>query len=114
MNSVFHRVELALDMTTRLLDLPATSAVRSGLFLSAPRRTGKSTFLREDLMPALGNTGALVLYVDLWRERDVDPGEVIVEAVAAVWTAEEGAWRRVIRRIGDPRGVHDRRLVGEL
>ena len=26
---------------------------RSGLFLAAPRRTGKSTFLREDLLPAM-------------------------------------------------------------
>jgi predicted AAA+ superfamily ATPase len=38
----------------------------SSLFLGAPRRTGKSTFLQEDLIPALENNGALVLYVDLW------------------------------------------------
>ena len=101
MDPVFHRVELALDMTTRLLDPPATSAVRSGLFLSASRRTGKSTSLREDLVPALGNAGALVLYVDLWRERGVDPGEVIVDAVAAAVAGQKGAWRRVASRIGN-------------
>ena len=101
LDSVFHRVELALDMTTRLLDPPATSAVRSGLFLSAPRRTGKSTFLREDLVPALESAGAHVLYVDLWRERDADPGEVIVEAVAGALAAEKGARRRAVKRIGD-------------
>lgn len=101
MDSVFHRVELALDMTTRLLDAPPTSAVRSGLFLAAPRRTGKSTFLREDLVPALRNAGALVLYIDLWRDRDADPGEVIVNEVAAALAAEKGALRRAVSRVGD-------------
>jgi hypothetical protein len=31
----------------------------NGLFLAAPRRTGKSTFLQADLMPALEAAGAV-------------------------------------------------------
>ena len=49
-----------------------------GLFLAAPRRTGKSTFLRYDLIPVLEERGDLVLYVDLWEEKDVDPAQVIM------------------------------------
>ena len=36
-----------------LMSPSAVSAAPSGLFLAAPRRTGKSTFLVEDLMPSL-------------------------------------------------------------
>ena len=38
--------------------------VRSGLLLSGIRRVGKTTFLRQDLVPALEARGALVIYVD--------------------------------------------------
>jgi predicted AAA+ superfamily ATPase len=41
-----------------------TAAV-SGIFIGAPRRTGKTTFMREDLAPALTAMGAYVIYVDL-------------------------------------------------
>ena len=99
MDSVFHRADLAEDMSSRLLDPPPTSSVRSGLFLAAPRRTGKTTFLRRDLVPALENGGALVLYVDLWQERDADPGEVITTAVAAALEKRDGAIRRLARRV---------------
>ena len=37
--------------------------LRSGLFLSGLRRTGKTTFLRNDLIPALEQEGALVIYL---------------------------------------------------
>lgn len=35
------------------------------LFLAAPRRTGKSTFLRQDLAPEAENLDWLPIYVDL-------------------------------------------------
>ena len=71
--SIFHRVALADDLAARLLAAPSTSASGSGLFLAAPRRTGKSTFLREDLRPALERRGATVIYADLWADRVVPP-----------------------------------------
>ena len=53
----------------------------SGVFLAAPRRTGKSTFIREDLVPALQAQHAEVIYVDLWADRSADPGELIGSAI---------------------------------
>lgn len=49
----------------------------AGLFLAAPRRTGKSTFLRRDLTPLLERSGRYVIYVDLWADRTSDPSQLI-------------------------------------
>lgn len=62
---IFHRTALAADMAGKILFVSPTSASSSGLFLAAPRRTGKSTFLREDLRPQLEEKGGLVVYADL-------------------------------------------------
>ena len=53
----------------------------SGLFLAAPRRTGKSTFLREDMVPEMRTRGWQTLYVDLWSDRSRDPAELIIAVV---------------------------------
>lgn len=53
----------------------------NGLFLAAPRRTGKSTFLQADLKPELEQRGIVVIYVDLWAAPLRDPGELIAEAI---------------------------------
>jgi len=73
---LFHRTDLARDFAHNLLG-EGPFPVRSGLFLAAPRRTGKSTFLREDLVPALKKRGVLPVYVDLWEDRERDPGDLI-------------------------------------
>jgi len=83
MQNFFHRTRLAADMADQILHIAPGSAASSGLFLAAPRRTGKSTFLREDLRPALQAKEALVLYADLWENRKADPGLVIIAAVRA-------------------------------
>jgi len=92
MADVYHRPRLAREMAQQLLhpgvlDLP----LRSGLFLSGLRRTGKSTFLLQDLIPALEEggaagvppRGAVVIYVDLWSNVQVSPAELILRAVRA-------------------------------
>ena len=56
---------------------------RSGLFLAAPRRTGKSTFLREDMLPAMQKRGWTTIYVDLWADKSKDPALLITSAVKA-------------------------------
>ena len=102
MSDVFHRKELAHELALKLMDPPLASAVRSGLFLAAPRRTGKSTFLVADLVPALENANARVIYVDLWRDIDREPADVIIEVIAAALSKEEGALARltdVLRKI---------------
>lgn len=98
--TIFHRTALADDLAARLLAAAATSASGAGLFLAAPRRTGKSTFLREDLRPALERRGALVLYADLWADRSADPGEVIVAAIRAALSQREGVIARLARSSG--------------
>jgi hypothetical protein len=98
--TIFHRQALADDLAARLLAAPATSASGSGLFLAAPRRTGKSTFLREDLRPALARRGAAVIYADLWADRTADPGDVIVAAIRAALAQREGVVTRLARSSG--------------
>lgn len=98
--TIFHRQALADDLATRLLAAPATSASASGLFLAAPRRTGKSTFLREDLRPALEQRGAVVIYADLWADRAADPGEVIIAAIRQALSQREGVIARLARSSG--------------
>lgn len=97
---VFHRELLAADLASKVLFVAPTSASGSGLFLAAPRRTGKSTFLREDLRPQLEKQGALVVYVDLWEDRRADPGDVIVQAVRAALSRHDGVITRLARSAG--------------
>lgn len=82
MSRIYHRPKLALDIATRLLR-PSflDQGLRSGLLLSGPRRTGKTTFLRQDLIPAMENAGALVVYVDLWSDVSADPKTLIHSAL---------------------------------
>ena len=100
MNNVFHRNRLATDMAEKILYVPPGSASSSGLFLAAPRRTGKSTFLREDLRPQLEAKGALVLYADLWEDCKADPGAVIISAVRSELANHEGVVARLARASG--------------
>lgn len=77
---VFHREELA----KRLADDLMSEDGASGLFITGPRRTGKSTFIREDLISVLEDGYACeVVYVDLWEDRAANPGDVIVAAIRA-------------------------------
>lgn len=78
---VFHRADLAQKLAAQILTVGPGSAVSSGVFLAAPRRTGKSTFVREDLRPAFEAAGAFVVYVDLWANPTAEPGGVIVSAI---------------------------------
>jgi hypothetical protein len=55
--------------------------LRSGLFLTGIRRTGKTTFLVNDLIPALENAGAIVVYVDLWSDIRASPSELVRRAI---------------------------------
>lgn len=79
---LYHRTDYASDMAKQLLHPSALQLqVRSGVFLSGIRRIGKTTFLRQDLIPALEAMGALVVYVDLWADRSKSPAALVHEAV---------------------------------
>ena len=72
----------------------------SGLFLAAPRRTGKSTFLREDLVPAMRARGWETLYVDLWSDRARDPADLIAAAVRDGLAAHDGLVLKAAKSVG--------------
>ncbi|UZE24122.1 ATP-binding protein [Pseudomonas sp. B21-056] len=82
MSSIFQRPELAESMANQLLNPGVLDeGLRSGLFLSGLRRTGKTTFLRSDLIPALEKEGALVIYVDLWSDTLANPATLLQDAI---------------------------------
>ncbi len=55
---------------------------RAGQFLAAPRRTGKSTFLRRELVPLLAERGFHPIYIDLWKDRAADPGALLADTLS--------------------------------
>lgn len=97
---LFHRPALATRLATQILATGVGSASSSGVFLAAPRRTGKSTFVREDLRPALTAVGAIVVYADLWANPSADPGQVIVSAIRASLAESDGVIMRLAKRAG--------------
>ena len=63
---------------------PFGVVLRDGVFLHGTQGIGKTTFLREDLTPALEDEGALIVYADLqkraaWR----DPVKTLAKAIEA-------------------------------
>ena len=97
---VFKRADLAKRLADNILQTAVGSAAASGLFLAAPRRTGKSTFLREDLRPELQNRNVLALYVDLWADKRADPGDVIVGAVRSELSKHAGVVTKLAKSAG--------------
>ncbi len=77
----FPRPALAAELVAALEGRNVFGDAPNGLFLTAPRRTGKSTFLQVDLKPALERKGVLVVYVDLWSDLKRDPGELIAHGI---------------------------------
>lgn len=74
--------------------------VHNGLFLAAPRRTGKSTFLQSDLRPALQSANVTVVYVDLWADPGRDPGALIADSIARELNRHLGLVARTARKTG--------------
>jgi hypothetical protein len=97
---IYHRPDLANRLADMLLgNDPLSAAGRSGLFLSAPRRTGKSTFLRNDLIPAVEKAGAVTIYVDLWADKTRDAAELIAEAIRDALASHTGRIARGLRAL---------------
>lgn len=96
----FPRPELAHDLALALRGEQAFADGPNGLFLAAPRRTGKSTFLQQDLAPALRSSGAIVVYVDLWADQSQDPADVLSESIAAELERHKSLPQKVLKRGG--------------
>jgi len=93
MAHVYPRPELAERMAQQLLNPgPLDEGLRSGLFLTGSRRTGKTTFLVNDLIPALEAAGAVVIYVDLWSDtRPIRPRWCTVPSAGRWWSSNRPA-----------------------
>lgn len=96
---LYRRPELARQYADALLGR-SPFGHRSGLFLAAPRRTGKSTFLRIDLVPCLEAEGVRTLYVDLWADRTADPGQLIAARLARELEALASPLSKLLRKSG--------------
>ena len=96
----FPRAALAQELVAALQGKALLGDAHNGLFLAAPRRTGKSTFLQGDLRPALEAADVVVVYVDLWADTQRDPGGLIAEAIARALEPQLGIVARTARKAG--------------
>jgi hypothetical protein len=96
----FPRAELAREIADALMGKSMLSDAPNGLFLAAPRRTGKSTFLQLDLAPELQHRGVVVVYVDLWADKSRDPAELIARAIERQLQENLGAIGKVAKKAG--------------
>lgn len=94
LNQIWHcpRPELAKSYLSLLQAGPVVSTT-----IFAPRRTGKTVFLRQDLMPAAEKAGFLVAYSDLWQTR-LSPGIALIrglEEAVEPKTLTQKAWTKL-------------------
>ena len=106
----YPRTPLAEELVAALQGKVVFSDAHNGLFLAAPRRTGKSTFLQADLKPALERAGVVVVYVDLWADQRRDPGALIAEAIGR----ELQSHLSVVAKTAQKAGVQRIKLAGWL
>lgn len=99
---IFTRQPLAKELAESIMGKKLFSDGPNGLFLAAPRRTGKSTFLQFDLKPELEAQGVFVIYVDLWSEqsKDTDPTTVISIAIERAVKDQLGRITKAAKKAG--------------
>lgn len=106
----YPRTPLADELVTALQGKTAFSDAQNGLFLAAPRRTGKSTFLQADLQPALERQGVVVVYVDLWADQRRDPGALVADAIGRALQPHLGR----VARLAKASGLESVNIAGAL
>ncbi|MBD8088503.1 ATP-binding protein [Pseudomonas fluorescens] len=79
--------------------------LRSGLFISGLRRTGKTTFLIADLVPALEEKGAIVIYVDLWSDTLTQPSALLHKAIGEKLAQLETPASGILERLSKINGL---------
>lgn len=103
---LFHRKDIATQMASQLLSPGILDAnLRSGVFLSGQRRIGKTTFLKQDLIPELENRGAIVIYVDLWSDIQVNPATLLQNAIKAQLQELETPGSSILGKLKRVKGV---------
>jgi hypothetical protein len=106
-DAVFNRPDYARKLAQQLLQPgPLDQALRSGVFLSGIRRIGKTTFIKQDFVPALLDHGALVLYVDLWSDRSRPPMALVQDAVRAAASDLKQPASTLLQKLRRVKGVN--------
>jgi hypothetical protein len=106
-SSIFHRPGYASTLAQQLLRPgPLDQALRAGVFLSGIRRIGKTTFVRQDLIPALLDQGALTLYFDLWTDRSRPPMALMKDAVRQAIASLVRPGSSLLERLRKTKGVN--------
>lgn len=95
----FHRPELADILADQALDTSLGNS--GGMFLAAPRRTGKSTFVRQDLVPEFESRNLNVIYVDLWIDKSINPVIHIANAIRTELAKEDGAIAKMFKKMAN-------------
>lgn len=104
---LYSRSALSLEMARQLINPGVLDeGLRSGLFISGLRRTGKTTFLRADLIPALEEQGAVVIYVDLWTDTLTLPSSLLQQAVVAKLQELESAGSKAMEKLKRVKGLN--------
>jgi AAA ATPase domain len=99
-SSIYCRPVLAATMAHQLLrPTVLDEGLRSGLFLSGMRRTGKTTFLANDLIPAVEEAGAVVIYVDLWSDIQVNPSELVHRTIRKTLAELQSPMSAILKKL---------------
>lgn len=103
---IFHRRALAEQMAGQIMNPTGFNvSILSGIFLSGIRRTGKTTFIKHDLMPALEALGAVVIYVDLWADTSIAPIQHVNSALRQKLVELTTAGSKTISMLSRLRGL---------
>ncbi len=78
--TLYHRRALAARLSKLIVEA-AVGVSGSAVFMVAPPRTGKTTFICEDLLPALEAAGAIALYADVGKDPVLAIEKAVLEAV---------------------------------
>lgn len=91
----YHRPELAKIYLDTLNAGLVTSTT-----IFAPRRAGKTSFLRKDLTPAAEKAGYTVVYADLWQTK-LSPGFALIHAMEQA-LAPKTTFQRITKQLKTP------------
>ena len=69
------------------------------------RRTGKTTFLKNDLIPSLEEAGALLIYVDLWSAPQASPAKLVHAAIRETLQGLESPASSLMQKLKEVRGA---------
>ena len=106
----YARPALAQQFAISLEGKTGWGDTHNGLFLAAPRRTGKSSFLQNDLQPELEQRGVVVVYVDLWSDTTRDPAALIAGAIGRELQKHLG----FVARTATKAGLKELNIAGTL